>query len=106
MPAGKKTMMRLIAVSMFVLVVMVCLYVLLNPGSYSTPVLCLAGFVSCIAACAVAPVWKIYLSIKPQKRRLGGGNRPACSVIVAFNSRLKKRYVRLLLDELFASIGL
>ncbi len=52
-------MMCLVAVSTFVLIVGVCSYVLLNPVSYSTPVLCLAGFVLCVAACALAPVWKI-----------------------------------------------
>jgi hypothetical protein len=55
-------MMRLVAVSMFVVVVGVCSYVVLNPSSYSTPVLLPASFVLCVAACAVAPVWKIYLS--------------------------------------------
>jgi hypothetical protein len=54
-------MIRNIAVVMFVFVVGVCSYVVLNPDSYSTPVLCLAGFVLCVAACAVAPVWRIYL---------------------------------------------
>jgi hypothetical protein len=54
--------MRLVAVSTFVLVVGVCSYVLLNPDSYSTPVLSLAGLVLCVAARAVAPVWKILLS--------------------------------------------
>lgn len=50
----ENTIMRLVAVFTFVLVVGVCSYVLLNPVSYSTPVLCLAGFVLCVAACAVA----------------------------------------------------
>ena len=56
-------MIRSIAVFVFVLVVGVCSYVLLNPNSSSsTPVLCLMAFVLCVAARAVAPVWKIYLS--------------------------------------------
>ena len=50
-----------IAVFTFLLIVGVCSYVVLNPGSYSTPVLLLASFVLCVAACAIAPVW-IYLS--------------------------------------------
>jgi hypothetical protein len=54
-------MIRSIAVFIFVLVVGVCSYVLLNPNSYSTPVLCLVAFVLCVAACSVAPVWRIYL---------------------------------------------
>ena len=64
-------MMRLVAVFMFVLFVGVCSYVVLNPGSYSTLVLLLASFVLCVAACAVAPVWRDYLSphsINPSKR--------------------------------------
>jgi hypothetical protein len=52
-------MIRSIAVFIFVLVVGVCSYVLLNPNSYSTPVLCLVAFVLCVAACSVAPVWRI-----------------------------------------------
>jgi hypothetical protein len=55
-------MIRYIAVFTFLLIVLVCSYVVLNPGSYSTLVLFPAGFVLCVAACAVAPVWKIYLS--------------------------------------------
>jgi hypothetical protein len=52
-------MIRYIAVFTFLLIVGVCSYVVLNPGSYSTPVLLLASFVLCVAACAIAPVWKI-----------------------------------------------
>jgi hypothetical protein len=55
-------MIRIVAVFTFVLVVGVCSYVFLNPGSYSTLVLCLAGFVLCVAARALAPVWRIYLA--------------------------------------------
>jgi hypothetical protein len=54
-------MIRSIAVFMFVVVVGVCSYMLLNPDSYSSPVLWLAAFVLCVAAYAVAPVWRIYL---------------------------------------------
>ena len=64
-------MMRYIAVFTFLPIVWVCLYVVLNPGSYSTLVVCFAGFVLCIAALAVAPVWRFYLSdhnTKPRKR--------------------------------------
>ena len=72
-------MIRYIAVFAFLLIVGVCSYVVLNPGSYSTPVLLLASFVLCVAACAIAPVWKIYLSphdITPRKRRVALDNRP------------------------------
>jgi len=63
-------MIRCIAVFTFLLIVVVCSYVVLNPGSYSTLVLCPAGFVLCVAILAVAPVWKVYLSdhINPRKR--------------------------------------
>jgi len=54
-------MIHSIAVFMFVLIVGVCSYVLLNPNCYTAPVLCLAAFVLCVAACSVAPVWTIYL---------------------------------------------
>jgi hypothetical protein len=37
-------------------------YVILNPGSYYTLVLCFAGFVLGVAILAVAPVWNVYLS--------------------------------------------
>jgi hypothetical protein len=72
-------MIRGIAVFLFVIIVGVSSYTLLNPDSYSTPVLCLAAFVLCVAACAIAPVWKIYLSphdITPRKRRIALYNRP------------------------------
>jgi hypothetical protein len=55
----EKTMIHSIAVFTFLLIVGVCSYVLLDPGSYSTPVLCLAAFVMCVAILAVAPVWKL-----------------------------------------------
>ena len=58
---------------MFVLVVGVCSYVVINPGSYSTPVLCLASFGLCVAVRAVAPVWKVYLAdrnMNPRTRQL------------------------------------
>ena len=51
-------MIRYIAVFTFLVIVGVCSYVFLNPGSYSTLVLCLAGFVLCVAILAVAPVWR------------------------------------------------
>ena len=54
-------MIRCIAVFTFLLIVVVCSYVVLNPGSYSTLVLCPAGFVLCVAILAVAPVWKVIL---------------------------------------------
>ena len=70
---GEKTMTRYIAVFMFVLIVGVCSYVVLNPGSYSTLVLCLASFVLCVAILAVAPVWKLILllTIKTPNDSLG-----------------------------------
>lgn len=52
-------MSRYIAVFTFLLIVGVCSYVVLNPGSYSSLVLCFASFVLCVAIRAVAPVWKI-----------------------------------------------
>jgi hypothetical protein len=64
-------MIRLLAVVTFLLIVGVCSYVVLNPGSYSTLVLCLGSFVLCVAILAVAPVWKVYLSshnTNPRKR--------------------------------------
>jgi hypothetical protein len=64
-------MIRYIAVFTFLVIVGVCSYVVLNPGSYSTVVLCLATFVLYVAILAVAPVWKVYLSpynIKPSRR--------------------------------------
>jgi hypothetical protein len=67
-------MIRNIAVVMFVLVVGVCSYVLLNPNSYSTPVLCLAAFVLCMAAWSVAPFWRIYLLLSIQA--IASGCRP------------------------------
>jgi hypothetical protein len=56
-------MIRYIAVFTFLLIVGVCSYVLLSPGSYSTLVLCLAGFVLSVAILAVAPVWKLFLLV-------------------------------------------
>ena len=41
-------MIRYIAVFTFLLIVGVCSYVVLNPGSYSTPVLLLTSFVLCV----------------------------------------------------------
>jgi len=62
--------MHFVAVSVFVLVVGICSYVILNPASYSTPVLLLVSFVLCVAALAVAPVWRIYfLSDHPNCRK-------------------------------------
>jgi hypothetical protein len=55
-------MIRLVAVFTFLLIVGVCSYVVLNPGFYSTVVLCCAGFVLCVAILAVAPVWRVYLA--------------------------------------------
>ena len=40
-------MIRLVAVFTFLLIVGVCSFVVLNPSSYSTLVLCLASFVLC-----------------------------------------------------------
>ena len=54
-------MIRLVAVFTFLVIVGVCSYVVLNPGSYSTLVLCLGSFVLCVAILAVAPVWKVYV---------------------------------------------
>ena len=59
-------MIRLVAVFTFLVIVGVCSYVVLNPGSYSTLVLCLGSFVLCVAILAVAPVWRIYLLITIQ----------------------------------------
>jgi hypothetical protein len=50
-----------VAMFTFLLIVGVCSYVVLNPGSYSTLVLCFASFVLCVAILAVAPVWKVIL---------------------------------------------
>jgi hypothetical protein len=64
-------MIRIVAVFTFLLIVGVCSFVVLNPSSYSTVVLCLAGFVQCVAILAVAPVWRLYLSdhnTNPRKR--------------------------------------
>ena len=58
------------AVFTFLLIVGVCSYVVLNPGSYSTPVLLLASFVLCVAACAIAPVWKICCPIITAKQAM------------------------------------
>jgi hypothetical protein len=55
-------MIRYIAMFTFLLTVGVCLYVVLNPGSYATVVLCFASLVLCVAILAVAPVWNVYLS--------------------------------------------
>ena len=54
-------MIRIVAVFTFLLIVGVCSFVVLNPSSYSTVVLCLAGFVQCVAILAVAPVWRVIL---------------------------------------------
>jgi hypothetical protein len=59
--SGETTMIRDIAVFTFLVIVGVCSYVVLNPGSYSTLVLCPASFVLCVAILAVAPVWRVYL---------------------------------------------
>ena len=66
-------MIRYIAVLTFLLIVGVCSYVVLNPGSYSSPAPWFAGFVLCVAILAVAPVRGVYLSphnidINPRKR--------------------------------------
>jgi len=64
-------MIRSVAVFTFLLIVGICSHVLLNPISYSTLVLCLAGFALSVAAYAIAPVWKIYPSphdLTPRKR--------------------------------------
>lgn len=69
-------MIRLLAVVTFLLIVGVCSYMVLNPGSYSTLVLCFAGFVLSVAILAVAPVWRFYLSdhnINPRKRHFRAG---------------------------------
>ena len=47
-------MIRYIAVFTFLLIVGVCSYVVLNPGSYSTLVLWNASFALCVAILAVA----------------------------------------------------
>jgi hypothetical protein len=57
-------MVRLVAVFTFLLIVGVCSYVVLNPGFYSTVVLCLGSFVLCVAILAVAPVWKLVFITK------------------------------------------
>jgi hypothetical protein len=68
-------MIRLVAVFTFLLIVGVCSFVVLNPGFYSTLVLCLASFVLCVATLAVAPVWRVYLSdhTNPRKRQFRAG---------------------------------
>jgi hypothetical protein len=71
-------MIRLVAVFTFLVIVGACSYVILNPGSYSTPVLCFAGFVLSVAILAVAPVWRIYLSdhnTNPRKRLMASMSR-------------------------------
>jgi hypothetical protein len=65
----EKPIIRYIAVFTFLLIVVVCSYVVLNPGSYSTPVLCFASFVLCVAILAVTPVWKVYLAPHNMNRR-------------------------------------
>ncbi len=55
-------MIRLVVMFTFLLIVGDCSYVVLNPGSYSTLVLCFASFVLCVATLAVAPVWRFYLT--------------------------------------------
>jgi hypothetical protein len=55
----EKSMIRYIAVFTFLLIVGVCSYVVLNPGSYPSLVLCFASFVLCVAIREVAPVWKV-----------------------------------------------
>jgi hypothetical protein len=57
-------MVRPVAVFTFLLIVGVCSYVVLNPGFYSTVVLCLGSFVLCVAILAVAPVWKLVFITK------------------------------------------
>jgi hypothetical protein len=68
-------MIRGIAVFTFLLIVGVCSYIVLHPGSYSTLVLCFASFALCVAILAVAPVWEIYFSpyngINPPNDSLG-----------------------------------
>ena len=54
-------MIRLVAVFTFLVIVGACSYVVLNPASYSTLVLCFASFVLSVAILAVAPVWRFYL---------------------------------------------
>jgi hypothetical protein len=56
-------MIRIVALFTFLLIAGVCSFVVLNPSSYSTVVLCLAGFVQCVAILAVAPVWKVILAL-------------------------------------------
>jgi hypothetical protein len=51
-------MIRIVAVSTFLLIVGVCSYIVLNPGSYSTLVLCFASFALYMAMLAVAPAWR------------------------------------------------
>ena len=67
----EKAMIRFIAVFTFLLIVGVYSYVVLNPGAYSTLVLCFASFVLCVAILAVAPVWKVIFLLKnnPRKRQ-------------------------------------
>ncbi len=65
-------MIRLVAVFTFLLIVGVCSYVVLNPGSYSTLVQCFASFVLCVATLAVAPVWKVYLAPHNKNPRTKG----------------------------------
>jgi hypothetical protein len=74
-------MIRYIAVFTFLVIVGVCSYVVLNPGSYSTPVLCLANFVLCVAPCAIAPVWKVILVLynKNPANEMEPRVNPACS---------------------------
>jgi hypothetical protein len=69
-------MIRLLAVVTFLVIVGVCSYVVLNPGSYSTLVLFPASVVLCVATVAVAPVWRVYLSdhnMNPRKRQTRAG---------------------------------
>jgi hypothetical protein len=71
-------MIRLVAVFTFLVIVRPCSYVVLNPGSYSTLVLCFAGFVLSVAILAVAPGWRFYLAAHnttSRKRIVASANR-------------------------------
>ena len=61
-------MIRLVAVFTFLLIVGVCSFVVLNPGSYSTPVQCLASFALCVAILTVAHYAEVEFTMKTDKR--------------------------------------
>jgi hypothetical protein len=66
-------MIRYIAVFAFLVILGVFSYVVLNPGSYSSLVLCFASFVLYVAIRAVAPVWKVILLLKINQATVSPG---------------------------------